>query len=199
MRRVPLSVLAALAAVFLLSKEAGRIVYVPRLLPIEARDSLNGWADLAQIHEKAGQEETCSWCHLEGRRDMARGIASDPRRWLASTKPASFQTAGTVGSEVCLSCHDGSLASAGATIVRTTLSARGASHDSPADHPIGMQYSAALSRSPSEYNAPVSPADIRLDAGRVGCTSCHLGHGRNGRLGGPFAVSEQVCSTCHIR
>lgn len=125
-------------------------------------------------------------------------MASDTKRWLASAKPASFETA-DVGSVVCMSCHDGSLASAGTARLRESLSARGSAVDTAADHPVGMVYRAAVSRSPSEYNDPALHADVRLDDGKVGCVSCHLGHGRNGRLGGPFAVSERVCTTCHVR
>lgn len=84
---------------------------------------------------------------------------------------------------VCLSCHDGALASA-------------ASVHGPQSHPIGVDYALARLKSPERFNDIAARGDIRLEDGKIGCLSCHAIHmssgGSNRRT-----VIESSCETCH--
>ena len=195
MRRLPLAFLAA-AALVLLPNLLGRLV-VPRPPLPDLRDALSGaeWPDLAAIHQTAaGEAPSCGWCHLESRPGAARAVASDPNRWLASLSGAAAE-ASPVDSALCLSCHDGRLAPA----APNTLPGQRDRRIDPggANHPVGADYlSSALSR-PEAYHHPAAHPEIRLESGMVGCTSCHLGHARNGRPEGPAGLTANVCVSCH--
>lgn len=195
MRKGPLALLAALAAVLLFPKTLG----VPRaphtLPPSDLRDSLSGgFADLATLHEKVDLPGYgCAWCHL----DMnPRAASNSPSRWIASAGPAAARTA-PVTTSVCLSCHDGTLAKVAKGY---TMGTRDPSlPEGSATHPVGFDYMASYLRAPDEFKHPAGNPEIRLEDGKVGCLSCHQGHERNGRPGGPAGVTQNTCLACHNR
>lgn len=195
MRRTSLALLAV--AALLLLPRAYRLWRAPAFPAPELRDAVAGadWPDLAEIHQRAaGETPSCGWCHLDSRPGAARAAASDPSRWLAGFSGSAAQSS-TVGTALCQSCHDGRVAPAAAH----TLPGRRASglDAGTADHPVGVDYmTSALSR-PQQYHHPAAHPEIRLESGTVGCTSCHVGHARNGRVEGPAGLLANACLSCH--
>ncbi len=95
--------------------------------------------------------------------------------------PGEFEFEARQGSIFCLGCHDAVLA-----------------RHMKTDHPIDVDYSLARVKRNSalKYISPWDPV-IKLENGRVGCTSCH---NRNSRLPARLAVSNagsQLCLACH--
>lgn len=195
MRRLPLALLAA-AALILLPNVLGRL-RAPRTPLPDLRDALSSadWADLATIHQRAaGDTASCGWCHLESRPGAARAAASDSTRWLASLSGSAAETT-PVNTALCLSCHDGRAARA----VPHTLPGQRNPNVDPggANHPVGVDYLATALSRPEAYHHPAAHPEIRLERGTVGCTSCHLGHARNGRVEGPAGLAANACLSCH--
>lgn len=100
---------------------------------------------------------------------------------------------------LCLSCHDGVVASALRGHSTSTTGQRPHSKAStPAgSHPVGADYLEAFRRNPDDYNDPALSPKIVLEEGLVGCSSCHAAHD----LGtvSAFNVREDVCMACHQR
>ena len=195
MRLIPLALLAV-ASLLVLPRTLG-FLRAPGAPALELRDAVSGveWPDLADIHRRAaGETSSCGWCHLDSRPGAASAAASDPRRWLAGLSGSAAEST-AVNSALCQSCHDGRVAPAAA---HTLPGRRSAALDAgAADHPVGVDYlSSALSR-PQQYHHPAAHPEIRLEAGTVGCTSCHVGHARNGRVQGPAGLLANACMSCH--
>lgn len=107
------------------------------------------------------------------------------------------EAAGGVKTGLCMSCHDGTIAP---VIKAHSLSgaARAAAPgaDPGANHPVGVDYMAALRRDPGSYNDPAMNARIMLEDGKVGCVSCHAAHDVTASAGN---VRPEVCVDCHVR
>lgn len=195
MRRTSLA-LFAVAALLLLPR-ALRLWRAPAPQAPDLRDSVadTQWPDLAELHRRAaGETPSCGWCHLDSRPGAARAAASDPSRWLAGFSGSAAQSS-PVGTALCQSCHDGRVAPAAA---HTLPGRRGASLEAgTADHPVGVDYMASALSRPQQYHHPAAHPEIRLESGTVGCTSCHVGHARNGRVEGPAGLLANACMSCH--
>lgn len=195
MRRFSLALLAV-AALLLLPRAIGPR-RAPAFQPTELRDAVADaqWPDLAEIHQRAaGETPSCGWCHLDSRPGAARAAASDPGRWLAGFSGSAAQSS-PVGTALCQSCHDGRVAPAAA---HTLPGRRSASLEAgTADHPVDVDYMTSALTNPQQYHHPVAHPEIRLESGRVGCTSCHVGHARNGQVQGPAGLLANACLSCH--
>lgn len=163
-------------------------------VPSDLRDSPKDFADLAGLHEGvAGGGNRCAWCHAEWRPGGGSLALQDSARWIASAAPATSSPA-PVTSHVCLSCHDNSLAVDREDPASQALKLLGS--DPAGNHPIDVSYREASQRRPGEYHDASSP-DVRLEGGKVGCISCHVGHSRNGRIAGPSSTTHRICQNCH--
>lgn len=99
----------------------------------------------------------------------------------SATDPVRAET-----SRECLECHDGSLG-------QNMLSIRLAPPRS--NHPIGIDYLSRLVESPGRLK-PIG-STLRLEAGTVGCVSCH---DLASDLPAKLAMSNKgsaLCLTCH--
>lgn len=106
-------------------------------------------------------------------------------------------------SRACLSCHDGTL---GRNIISDDLRVAAvgfytAGFDRSGhqrEHPIGIDYFAAMSRSRGRLKHPAAfYPGVKLENGYVGCTSCH---DVNSRLRARLVISNrnsQLCYSCH--
>lgn len=196
MRRAPLA-LALVAAVLALWPRTLGVLRPRPVLITGLRDALisREGADLETIHRRADAPEgTCGWCHLEQRPGAARAMLNDPNRWLASAGAGSAAATPGVTTSICLSCHDGSVAKA----VPHTLPGQRDPAIEPggANHPVGVDYQSAVMSRPAQYHDAAARPEISLEGGKVGCTSCHQGHARNGRVEGP-GLRTNVCMSCH--
>lgn len=164
------------------------------VLPSDLRDAPADFADLAQLHDRVGTKGSrCAWCHTEWQPGGGSLALKDSARWIASAAPTTAVPS-VVRSHVCLSCHDNSLA-----VDREAATSRKLgflSNDPASNHPIGVSYREVSLRQPKEYHHASSP-NIRLEDGKVGCISCHVGHSRNGRIAGPAAITHGLCLDCH--
>ncbi|MBI3298654.1 MAG: hypothetical protein HYZ75_10855 [Elusimicrobia bacterium] len=195
MRRLSLALLA-LAALLVIPKSLD-LLRARRRPPLDLRDAVGSadQRDLAAIHEAAaGGTPSCGWCHLDARPGAARAAASDTSRWLASLSDAAAD-ASPVDTPLCLSCHDGRSAAAAPNSLpghrNPAIEAGGA------NHPVGLDYLTTAMEQPQFYHHPAVHSEIRLESGKVGCTSCHVGHARNGLVGGPAALMRDSCLSCH--
>lgn len=108
-------------------------------------------------------------------------------------------TAGGVKTGLCMSCHDGTIASASQAHTVASGDARRPfqSMDMSASHPVGGDYMAAVRRDPDSYNDPVMNSRIVLEDGKVGCISCHATHDMSSVSASN--VRHEVCLECHRR
>ncbi len=160
------------------------------------------------------ETRVCIFCHIShGASATAKHLSSRPEignshvPYGSSTSRSAAQ-APTGSSRVCLSCHDGTIAvgetlagtirmngaTAGGRIPGTRRSNLGT--DLRRTHPVSIDGAAKGTRAPS----PASP--VRLDAGKVQCTSCHEPHAEfGGAPEGKFlretTRDARLCGTCH--
>jgi mono/diheme cytochrome c family protein len=139
--------------------------------------------------------------------------------------PTDFATVVTddlVVSNLCMSCHDGTVAvhtlvnapneaspvtiTAGGNVAASGLiiNSPNLGSDLSNDHPVNFTYDTALSGSDGELEDPATDADSAalLSAGEVQCSSCHDPH-NDTLAGGPFMrvdnTDSALCTTCHIK
>lgn len=139
----------------------------------------------------------CGACH-----ESTSTAAAAPPLWSASA--GAPITAGRIGgarlrmSQLCLSCHDGAMATGVAPQASGGLA-------SASNHPVGVPYAVDAFRHglrdasiwPSGLGGTIAE-DLLVD-GRVECVSCHTTHdedGGHGRLRVDNLASA-LCLTCH--
>lgn len=163
------------------------------------------------------ETEICIFCHaphnvvstapLWNRYDS--GATYTP--YSSSTKKAVIGQP-TGSSKLCLSCHDGTVALGmvrtrpttipfGAGVVNLPAGASNVGTDLADDHPISFTYDAALMTADGQlYDPATLTGAVRLESGKVQCTSCHSPH--NDQFG-KFLVkantASALCVTCHNR
>lgn len=106
---------------------------------------------------------------------------------------------------ICLSCHDGTVASSAIGGAHALLSGVRDGFDIPdgfvwRDHPIGVEYP-AHQKGYVPLSKIVAQARIRLPAQRVECISCHDPHNAAGE---PYLLSvsnrrSALCLSCHVK
>lgn len=152
-------------------------------------------------------ETRCAPCHA------APLPTSQPQRWITRATPRRLVTASpprrlTGSSILCLSCHDGTIAS---EVVGggqdADLFAFDAPVNPPRDHPVGVPYP-PLGRDPQRLRRQYAPiarlqaeGAIKFPEGRVECISCHDPHNA---LGVPSMLVKSdrrsaLCLTCHLK
>ena len=169
--------------------------------------------------------EVCVFCHTP--HQSASANKQDPlwNRSLSSETSFGVYTSdtmnatptafggGTLGSantsQLCMSCHDGTLAvnalfnGPGSQTAGTATSATGNANlgsDLSDDHPVNFVYDAALVTSDGGLNNPTALTGVRLFATRVQCASCHNVHDNQY---GPFLrttnAGSAMCVKCHVK
>lgn len=148
--------------------------------------------------------DLCLPCHVA---HLAGPPAQLAERQPAATQPLRpYQTLAAeldAASLLCLSCHDGVIASdvftaAHATQFSSQLGTSGSRGRPLAGHPIGVKYPL----SDPKYHPPAavtSSGRVKLPLGRVQCTSCHDPHNTEDH-DGMLVMSNQrsnLCLTCH--
>lgn len=106
---------------------------------------------------------------------------------------------------VCLSCHDGTVAtstigSAHAILIGVREGFGAPGEEGLRDHPIGVKYPSGR-RDYRPESFVVSQGRVRLPGGRVECISCHDPHNEAG-VDGMLVVSNRrsaLCLTCHVK
>jgi len=162
------------------------------------------------------EQELCIFCHAPHTRSPRTPLwnrndsgATYVPYTSSTTKAAIGQPTGS--SQLCLSCHDGTIAlgdvlsratpiamtqatmPVGDTRIGTNLSD---------DHPISFPYTAALVSSRGELVSPSTlTGPVKLDGtGQVQCRSCHDPHNNiNGKFLVVANTASALCQTCHIK
>lgn len=162
--------------------------------------------------------EMCGVCHAPHLAPANTGSTSLPlwnRAGDASTAASftMYPTGGTIDgaidatpnavSQVCLSCHDGSIAldafggAATGTVTITTGDTVLVDNDFTDDHPISIVYSATDT---GLVASGTLPATITLFGGKVECGTCHDVHDAgNEKLLAETNVGSVLCTTCHVK
>lgn len=161
-----------------------------------------------------GETEICLFCHTahNSRPSSPLWNRNDPGAtytlYSSSTlKALPGQPSGS--SILCLSCHDGTVAlgsvlSRGSVIsfantVNMPVGTSNISTNLKNDHPISFTYDAALATLNGQLVTPASlPAQIKLENGKLQCTSCHDPH-KNIYTDFLVASSQysNLCNACH--
>jgi len=147
--------------------------------------------------------DLCLPCHAPHLPGSPRAIL-EPEQRSGAILP-TYDSAGIEldrASLLCMSCHDGVVAtdvftSAHATRLASQLGNERVGYGGLVGHPVGILYPAAREK----YNtlAAVEAAGIALPGGRIQCTSCHDPH-NTGRHEGMLVFSDErsrLCLTCH--
>ena len=123
-----------------------------------------------------------------------RVLAGNPKR-LACTGAQLWKESADTESTVCLSCHDGVVASDRAPR-QIAIGGMGQT----VDHPVMMSYVEAYVRNRSEL-VPAARVDrrVKLINGKIECVTCHVSASgersflvmRNGR--------DELCVSCHVK
>lgn len=142
---------------------------------------------------------SCATCHIS---HAAKALTPVWQKRGVNDSTLFVRDADAVGgvkTGLCMSCHDGTIASA----LKAHTSASGdlrqpyQSMDMGAGHPVGVDYNAAVRRDSASYNDPVMNNRIVLEDGKVGCISCHATHDISAVSAGN--VRPEVCLECHRR
>lgn len=217
MNRIILLVLA-LVAVFTTAAVAQSIVGTKHDL-----STGGGIAD-----KSTNESQVCIFCHTPHQ----KGISADPlwNHTLSTNATYGTYTSGTLDatdvteigggtgiSNLCMSCHDGTVAvnSLGNTStvgtptmgnaveldatgkIRTTREAYLGTSLSD-DHPINFTYDNALYTADGGLKDPATLTDVKLFAGKMQCSSCHNAHSN---ANAPFLRASNsasgLCLKCH--
>ena len=165
--------------------------------------------DMRDLHDSVGEhgaalsaghatlgEGSCVYCHFSHPAKAQRPLWQTQGDMDAAMFARESMQAGGVKTGLCLSCHDGTVAS----VLRAHSSSpsssrpRSQSVDLGANHPVGVDYMSVVNSRPDVYN-PASSPGIILEDGKVGCVSCHSTHDL-GALSADNARAD-VCTACH--
>jgi len=160
------------------------------------------------------EDRVCVFCHTP---HNASTVAPLWNRNLSTVTYTTYASSGsptlnatisqpTGGSKLCLSCHDGTIAInqiyAGTTKasdlnnVKVTGNANIGSVLTD-DHPISFNYNTTLASTDGQLISPSSlPSFIKLENGKVECTSCHDPHTET-IMFLRTADRLQLCTSCH--
>lgn len=170
---------------------AALVLRVPR--PVEKTSDLRDSVGEHRALLSAGHSSfACGACHISHPAKAARPLWQTRGTGDASLFVRDSAAAGGVKTGLCLSCHDGTVA----PTIRAHMQSSGGT-DMGANHPVGIDYLAAVRGDPSSFNDPDSNPAIILEEGKVACISCHSTHDAGGFSGN--SVRREVCIECHRR
>ncbi len=158
----------------------------------------------------SGRDDACGFCHTP------HGVQAQVPLWSQDLSKATYKIyqssslqanvgQPTGSSKLCLSCHDGTVASpiasgAGVPWAFFRPGQANLGTDLSDDHPISFFYSDSLSaRDPQIRPASTLPRHLKLDAAmELQCTTCHDPH--NNQHGDFLTMSNErslMCVSCH--
>jgi len=156
---------------------------------------------------KANPQQLCLSCHkqegLSNASSLSHGLAMGRAHLATSSKAPARGLGLDRESRDCLSCHDGSTASAAG--VREHGSAAWAGLEQASRirnmHPVGVRYDASSKGSMAPQYRPKRslPISIRLFDDKVGCGSCHSLYSREEQMLAANPQRGKLCLSCHIK
>ncbi|MCK6457879.1 MAG: cytochrome c3 family protein [Phycisphaerae bacterium] len=205
-----LAVFAALAFAWLVTDVPSSQRPAPPVRTLNARDAGPGFT--GSKHDFYGPmaplAQRCAPCHAQPRPASVTFLWDPPFERGERLESAQPEQRIADSTALCLSCHDGTIAS---EIVGggddASFFASDAHVNPRRDHPVGVPYpprGRAADRLRREY-VPIaklqSEGVIRLPAGRVECVSCHDPHNALG-VGDMLVKSDRrsaLCLSCHVK
>lgn len=157
--------------------------------PSDLRDSV---AEHRALLSKGHASFSCGACHISHPAKAARPLWQKSGTGDAGQFVKDSAAVGGVKTSLCMSCHDGTIAP---TITAHMTTSGGG--DLGANHPVGIDYQAAVSGNPGSFNDSDSNPRIVLEDGKVACISCHSTHDIGSASGS--SVRHEVCIECHRR
>jgi predicted CXXCH cytochrome family protein len=144
-----------------------------------------------------GLNEICIPCHTPHNADVSN---PDLPLWNRDQPGDSIFTGTGWASDVCLSCHDGTIAvdKFGEFPGTTLMTGENVVNEVDGTHPIGDQAIYANSESPMEPGITDSSNPVKIFDGQVECSSCHNVH--DNAYGNFLAMSNDgsaLCLACH--
>lgn len=117
-------------------------------------------------------------------------------------------------SRLCLSCHDGTVAVAGTSYIQNTsatwilwdngaaVGGQGSANPSiglKGSHPVSVNYATVRTNQGTEYKDIAADPDVKLEASKVQCSSCHDPHMKvaGSKMLVKSNASSALCTTCH--
>ncbi|MBI2787399.1 MAG: hypothetical protein HYX59_01840 [Elusimicrobia bacterium] len=142
---------------------------------------------------------SCATCHISHAAKAQRPAWQRAGSEDSAIFMRESDAVGGVKTGLCMSCHDGTIASVSSAHTVASGDARRPfqSIDMRASHPVGGDYMAAVRSDPDSYNDPVMNNRIVLEDGKVGCISCHATHDLSAVSASN--VRHEVCIECHRR
>lgn len=140
---------------------------------------------------------SCVHCHISHAAKARKPAWQSQGVLGAGAFARDAKRAGGEKTGMCMSCHDGTIASAikGHALAQTGAGSV-AQGNMGAAHPVGVDYMAAYARDPGSFNHPSSSVQIVLEDGKVGCVSCHSAH--DGVMSARN-LRQEICIACHAR
>ncbi|MEQ1919587.1 MAG: hypothetical protein ABL955_10330, partial [Elusimicrobiota bacterium] len=182
------------SALVLMTLAVALILRAPRVSspPVNLGILRDSVGDHATMLSKGHSSLSCSACHFAHTAKPQQPLWQKQRATDATLFARDSSAVG--GASLCMSCHDGTVAS--------NLQAHGGGDPMfgsgvSGNHPVGVDYRAAVRRDPSSYNDPMMNDRIVLEEGKVGCLSCHATHDLSAVSAG--SVRREVCIECHRR
>lgn len=167
----------------------------------DLRDSVGDhFSALSAGHASLGKGvSSCVFCHFVHNTRAQRPLWLKEGRSETTAFSADSARFGGQKTGLCLSCHDGSVASTLSAHFGPSSSSRSRyqSLDLSAGHPVGVDYLTVSRARPDEYNDPTLNLKIVLEEGKVGCVSCHATH--DPATLSASNVRQEVCIECHRR
>lgn len=140
---------------------------------------------------------SCAACHFAHPAKAPRPLWQSQGGTDSMLFARESEQAGGARTGLCMSCHDGTVAP-NLQAHGGTMGMAGRLGTNPgANHPVGVDYMAALRRDPGSYNDPAMNPRIVLEEGNVGCVSCHATH--DAGTVSALNVRQEVCIECHRR
>ncbi len=166
----------------------------------------------------SGESQICIFCHAPHNSSPSAPLwnrRNSGGTYTPYTSSTALANPGqpTGASQLCLSCHDGTIALGEVLTRASAIPMSGGVTAMPAgagrlgtdlsdDHPISFVYSPTLATASGELvNPSTLTGKVRLDgSGQMQCTSCHDPHDdSNGKF---LVISNQasaLCQTCHAK
>lgn len=179
----------------------------------------------------AGNQQTCVFCHTPHQPNSplfavtplwnhtlstisSYGVYTSPT--MNAVMTGAEIGGGTTTSNLCLSCHDGTVGIG--SMYNKPNNLAGTGEDTPTnaatlmtgnsmvgtnltnDHPVNFNYDAALVTADGGLVAVGSLPSWALIGGKVQCSSCHDPHNNtNGSFLPISNVNSAVCTSCHVK
>lgn len=168
---------------------------------IHASSDESGTLGRKFLRRKATGAEFCSACHVQdaklaGKNGHSYGMGIAHMKYSADARGGRIDAV----SQMCLSCHDGSLGKSSDVQIKSGSWSHGSSfspYDPQGSHPIGIRYRSAFTKRGGLRPVGMLDPVIKLIDGKVGCRSCHDPFSKERNHLVMSNSGSRLCLACH--